>query len=217
MKTNEYALIELLCKRPVMYLGSNSITALWNFLRGYQFALMEFGKVCSGGQLFPLDFYFMHEYTAFLFGEPSTAGWRNQILWACEGDEEKALFRFFELFDEFKEIRSEKCWRAVLTADNIAYNDSMQHGYSMSGDDKQPIYKNPVCAYVIKLNVSAYLLAVETAAEIRVESFFFREFKDAAGSRHCSEGAEVYFGKINSWTEIERIHEYFNGKPVVIH
>lgn len=219
---NEYSLIETIRKRPGMYLGSPSITALMNFLHGYQFALHELCKFDDAypGNLFPLDFYFMHEYTALLFDlKESTAGWRNHILWNCGGDEEKALNRFFEILDEFKEIRAEKCWRAVLSAENIGYNNGMEHVYYMCGaasdaGEKQPIYDDPLCAYVIKLTIPAYMLVVETADEFRVKSAFYRSFEDAVGSKNYPDGAEVYFGKIAGWTETESIDEYLNGKPV---
>lgn len=217
---NEYSLIETIRKRPGMYLGSNSITALMNFMHGYQFALRElrkFDDACPTN-LFPLDFYFMHEYTTLLYGlYESTAGWRNHILWNCGGDEEKALNKFFEVFDDFKEIRAEKCRRAVLSAENIAYNNSMEHAYSMCADKKQPIYDNPICAYVIKLTIPAYLFVVETRAEICVESYFYHSFEDAVGDKHFPDGAEVFFGKIDEWTEYNGFDGSFEGKRVTVH
>lgn len=64
--TDEYALIEKLRARPGMYLGTNSITALWHFINGFRFALLENGREKRG--LFPLDFSFMHEYAYMLYG-----------------------------------------------------------------------------------------------------------------------------------------------------
>lgn len=211
----EYEFIETIRKRPGMYLGSNSITALWHFLNGCRFALREAGN--EPYELFPLDFYFMHEYTKLMYGfYESTAGWRNHILRNCGNDEEKALFKFFELFDEFKEMRAEKCWRAVLSPENIAYSNGMEHAYSMCADKKQPVYDNPICVYVIMLTIPAYLLAVETETELRVERSFYHSFEDAASNKRYPEGAEVYFGKIDGWTEIESVDEHLNGKPVRI-
>lgn len=209
----EYEFIEKIRTRPGMWLGSNSVTALQHFLNGCRFALQEIGND-KADTLFPLDFYFMHEYTGFLFDLSDTAGWRNHILWKCGGDEEKALFKFFELFDEFKEIRAEKYWRAVLSHENIAYNNSMEHCFAMRVDEKQPIYDNPVCAYVIKLTIPAYLLAVETDTELRVERHFHPTFEHTVGNKHFPEGAEVYFGKIDNWTEVPDTDEIFSGKPV---
>lgn len=84
----------------------------------------------------------------------------------------------------------------------------------MCADKKQPIYDNPLCAYVLKLTIPAYLLAIETETELHVERSFYHSFEDAAVNKHFPSGAEVYFGKIDGWTEIESIDEYLNGKPV---
>lgn len=214
----EYALIEMIRERPSMYLGSKSITALRSFLDGYSYGLREMGYK-ERYEMFPLNFGFMHEYTAQLYGfYGSTAGWRNHILWNNGGDEEKALFKFFELFDEFKEIRAEKCWRAVLSAENIAYNNSMEHAYSLRADKKQPVYDNPICVYVIKLTIPAYLLAVETYTELCVERAFYPTFERAAADNDQHPGgAEVYFGKIDGWTEIADIDKFIYGKQILIH
>lgn len=211
----EYEIIEKIRVRPGMWLGSNSITALQHFLNGCSFALRETGND-KADTLFPLDLCFMHEYTGLLFDLNDTAGWRNHILWKCGGDEEKALFKFFEVFDEFRQIRAEKCWRAVLSAENIAYNNSMEHCCAMHGDKKQPIYSDPICAYVIKLTIPAYLLAVETNTELYAERQFHPTFEHAVGNKHFPEGAEVYFGKIDGWTEFSDIDKLISGKRVYI-
>ena len=125
-------------------------------------------------------------------------------------------FKFFELFDEFKKIRAERCWRAILSAENIAYNNSMEHGYALLGDEKQPIYDNPVCAYVIKLTIPAYLLAVETNAELRIERQFYHTFEHAVGYNHFRGSAEEYFGKIDGWTEVPDIDKFIYGKQILI-
>lgn len=203
---DEYSLIETIRTRPGMYLGTLGITALMNFMHGYQFALRERGER-SADNLFPLDFYFMHEYTALLYGlYESTAGWRNHILWNCGGDEEKALFKFFELFDEFKAIRSEKCWRVSLSAENLAFNKAMENAFS-----------EPLFVYIVKLTIPAFLLVVETESEVCVKSVFHRSIEEAAQTgAHFSRGAEGYFGKLGEWTEVGGFDGSFNGKAVKI-
>ena len=212
----EYGFIEKLRIRTPMYVGGNGITAFWHFLNGCGFALDETGFKEKRG-LFPLGLVFMHEYTKLLFNGSSSAGWRTNILEHCGGDEKKALQEFFEVFDKFKELRSEKRWRAVLSEDNIAYNNGMEHCCLMSSNGKQPIYNDPLCAYIIKLSgISAYLLAVETSFELRVGRRFYPSFEHAAGEKYFPEGAEVYFGKIENWTEISDIDEFIGGKKVRI-
>ncbi len=215
MKTPiEYKFIEKLRIRPSMYVGDNGITAFWHFLNGCGFALDEVGFDEKRG-LFPLGLDRMTEYTAFLYNRDDSACWRTHILEHCGGDEKKALQEFFGVFDKFKEIRAERSWRAVLSEDNIAYNNDMKHGYSICADQKQPIYNEPLCAYIIKISeISAYMFAVETAAELRAERRFYTSFERAASSRSFPEGAEVYFGKINNWTPIPDINQFIADKPV---
>ena len=58
---NTHNLIEKIRKCPAMYLGSESITALYHFLNGYHMAEYDNGIVSEPRKkLFPLDFYFMH-------------------------------------------------------------------------------------------------------------------------------------------------------------
>lgn len=204
-----YNLIETIRVRPGIYLGSNSITALMHFINGYRFAEREtedFSSQAPAPTLFPLDFWYFHEFTKIKLGfSSSVPGWKNLILETCGGDEKKALETFFPMFDEFRNIRPVRYWKAVLTAENIAYNDGCEHCYRMTGTDhsaREPIYENPLAAYIIELDLTdktAYLLAVETKADIRPEHWFYESFEQAARNRHIPESAETYFGKIENW------------------
>jgi len=96
-----FALLELaqFREKTPMYIGDWTITSLKAFIDGYQYAswlkkmedqdIAEFGK--------------FHNWVANYFGWPeSTAGWKNIILKECEGNEEQALKKFFELYDLFR-------------------------------------------------------------------------------------------------------------------
>lgn len=206
-----HSLIETIRVRPGMYLGSNSITALMHFINGYRFAEREtegFSSQSPVPSLFPLDFWFFHEFAKIKLGfSSSVPGWRNLILEACGGDEKKALETFFPMFDEFENIRPVRYWKAVLTAENVAYNDNCEHCYRMTGADnaeRQPIYNKPLAAYIIELDLTektAYLLAIETEDDIRPERWFYKSFEQAARNRCIPESAETYFGKIENWWE----------------
>jgi hypothetical protein len=86
-------------EKTPMYIGDWTITSLKAFIDGYLYAswvkemddedTVRFGK--------------FHDYVANYFGWfDSTAGWKNIILKESNGDEEKALKKFFELYDLFK-------------------------------------------------------------------------------------------------------------------
>lgn len=209
-----FHLIDNIRKRPGMYLGSNSITALWHFLNGYQAAERE---LAPGGnrELFPLSFRYMHEYTGYRLKDHSNLGWSEQLLRSCDGDEEAALWKFFEFYDGFTRVRMRKYWKAVLSDDNIAWNNQMEHSYRMRPKVsetgfytvkemsfvKEPIYCDPLTVYVIELTIPAYILVVETASSIRPDPFFFSSSELAKGNHLFPEGAEIYFGPIGSWEE----------------
>lgn len=217
-------MLDTVRKRPGMYLGSNSITALWHFIGGYRFAEWEH-DVCRKEELFPLSFQYMHEYTGYRLKCCDTSGWCKQILRSCDGDEEAALWKFYEIYDNLNQIRMKRYWKAVLSEDNIAWNNRMEHAYSIKSirskvneagsfvldEDsiiKEPIYNDPLIVYVIELTIPAYILAVETANEIKLERRFFTSLEEIKGK-------EVYFGPIDRWEEFNDSNISFDKKIVV--
>ncbi len=196
--------------RPGMYLGSNALTPLRHFLDGYQAAERDLG-ICWHGSLFPLEFQFMHSFTdARLHTKCVCAGWCHNILTYCQGDEQKALNLFFELYQEFIQVGMKRYWRAVLTKENIERNDKMENCRVMKEHGAEPIYKNPVAVYVLELTIPAYMLIVETTNEIYTEASFFFAAEKAKGNSYIPSGAEVYFGKIDTWEEFEADNLYFD-------
>ena len=192
--------IDMIRKRPGMYLGSKSITALNHFLNGYQFAKLEHNSNGSE-RLFPLNFRFMNEFTKIQLGNNDNLGWCNHILNVCDGNEEKALDRFFDIYDEFRKVKAKRYWKAILSDDNIRYNDNMEYCYSIKEDKKKPVFKNPIAVYIVELTIPAYILLVEEEDNVHVEWQFFTSFESAKGSSVIPIGAEQYFGKINLWQE----------------
>lgn len=194
-----FGMIDTIRKRPGMYLGSMSITHLFHFLDGYRAAEREYDQYRKK-EMFPLDFYYMSEFTNVRLNCHNNAGWCWHILEFCEGDEEKALNKFFELYDEFKQIKMTRYWKAVLSQDNIQWNNSMEH---TCRNGKEPVFINPVAVYVIELSISMYILAVETMEDVRLEPQFFTSSEQAKGKSKIPLGAEIYFGKIDSWEEFQ--------------
>jgi len=96
MKTLQ-ELLPLIRKRPEMYMGERSLSALWHLINGYQLGFVASGGSIDSAQALPDDF---HAWVAYrLHFKESTSGWRNMILNVAT-DEAKAFFRFFELYDE---------------------------------------------------------------------------------------------------------------------
>lgn len=195
--------------RPGMYLGSIALTPLHHYVDGYQAAECDLG-ICRH-DLFPLDFYYMHNFTDFrLETKCLCAGWCHNILTVCHGNEEKALNLFFELYQEFRQIEMKRYWKAILTKENIEWNDSMEHGHAVKEHGAEPIYRNPIAVYVLELTIPVYMLVVETANEVRMEPLFFSSIEEAKGSNSIHSGAETYFGKIDIWEEFKARNLYFD-------
>lgn len=208
--------IDMIRRRPGMFIGGNSITALWYYLNGYLAAERDNTTYREEG-LFPLPFRYMSSYTEHRLHVHDNRGWYYLILNFCDGVEDIALQKFFELYDGFRRVRMKRYWKAVLTQDNIAWNNQMkracscsvQPGYTGFGvggriDDmtvREPIYHNPLAVYVIELTIFAYILAIETDSSIQLEWRFFSSPELAMGDKLFPEGAEVYFGPIDSWEE----------------
>ncbi|MDE6895335.1 MAG: hypothetical protein K2P43_04025 [Lachnospiraceae bacterium] len=208
-KPGLHRMIRKIQTRPGMYIGSNTLTSLEHFLDGYQAAERDFGVgVCRNGNLFPPDFYYMHNFADFrLQTECLCAGWRHNILTYCHGDEEKALNLFFDLYQEFRQLKMKRYWKAVLTKENIAWNDKMKRCYSVREHGPEPVYKNPIAVYALELTIPVCMLAVETTSEVLTERQFFSSADEAKGNHS---GAEIYFGRIDTWEEAEANNLYFN-------
>lgn len=203
-------MIQQIQRRPGMYIGSNALTPLSLFLAGYRAAERAFG-VCWHGDLFPLDFQFMHSFVDVrLQTNCACAGWCHNILTFCHGDEEKALNLFFDLYQEFIHIEMKRYWKAILTKENIERNDKMECAWTVKEHGKEPIFKNPVSVYVLELTISAYILLVETTNEVFAEQCFFTSAEKAKGNSFIPMGAAAYFGEIDIWEEFEAHNLYFD-------
>jgi hypothetical protein len=86
-------------KRTPMFIGDRGISALDCFISGYFYATLTNDIEVKD----EFRFSEFHDWVAQYFKwKESTAGWRRIILQECKGDEEKALSKFFELYDKFK-------------------------------------------------------------------------------------------------------------------
>ncbi len=204
-----FELIERMRERPGFWLGKKSITLMNVFLYGYWIAERDYNiRDEQRQQLFPLNWWFMHEFAKIKCNEyESTAGWCNIILNHC-GDEEAALDKFYEFFDEFRSLKMVSGRKAVLSRENIYYNDSMEHCRHEYIDRIEPCYKNPIAVYIAELSGNnGFVTVVETEERIEIERKIFRSYEKA------EEFAEIHFGKIENWQDIQGDNLVF-GKPV---
>ena len=97
--------------RPGMYLGINTITKLYDQIQGYGTAFW-FNDIDN-----PIDKNFFDNFNEFVYNYYEVAtndSWKGVILEQCWGNEQKALSKFFEIFDLF--ISNEKPINSKATA-----------------------------------------------------------------------------------------------------
>jgi hypothetical protein len=85
-------------KRPGMYLGTNTISKLYDQLQGYHMAYW-FNDIDNH-----VDKNFFDNFNEFVYryyGVTTYDNWKDVILEQCFGNEQNALEAFFELFDLF--------------------------------------------------------------------------------------------------------------------
>ncbi|NET55603.1 MAG: hypothetical protein F6K47_05365 [Symploca sp. SIO2E6] len=97
-KDNLFELLEKISRKPGLYIGSHSVTALRHFLVGYKFARQEIGMLPTELEL---DFY--QEFQPWLqrhFQIQTTNSW-DRILLFKYVDEKTAFANFFKLVEAF--------------------------------------------------------------------------------------------------------------------
>ena len=136
-------ILERIRERPPMFLGTRTITGLWHFLYGYNFARHELGAEPS--YLLPEDF---HDWTAYrLHFRESTSGWRNMIF-SRVPDEGEALERFFELLDEHRDRQM----LVVATVRRHPQDHKVRRSVKVPGGEESPYVEVP-CAEEISIGV----------------------------------------------------------------
>lgn len=98
MSSRFYDMLDLIGKRPGLYIGEKSITLMSGWVNGWTSALGD--KGFEGTEPVFSEF---NDWVALRLGfYESTSGWRRMLLGKHLGNEEAAFDRFFELFNEFK-------------------------------------------------------------------------------------------------------------------
>jgi len=96
------SLLETIRKRPAMYLGESSITALWHYIHGWEAASGHFGYCKADFEKPPeVPRYFADWVGYRLHLDSNYSGFWHKAILSRIKDEHLALVRFFELYDEF--------------------------------------------------------------------------------------------------------------------
>lgn len=205
-KMSLYEKLDIVRRRPGMFLGTNSVSKLFVFISGFRLALPDGSPdLQSEGHL---PFSYFNRYVAMRYNCSEPMGWANILLEVCNGSEEEGLKLFFEMLDEFRALRIEKVWKLQLTEQNIHYNRTEksvpQIGYNCDCDDYVhynyiPLYSDAEKIYKIRLSDGTMLLAVKREcdgyARIKQDSWYKK--------RSIDEELEHSFGEIakSAWKE----------------
>lgn len=113
MKLEEfYNWLDVIRQRPAMYLGDSTITTF----KGYFYGYLEGSKLWNNKKVVA-ELRKFHDWVAMRLGYfESTSGWKNMLLKSENGDEEKALKKFFVFLDEFKKRKAKIIYEAKVTS-----------------------------------------------------------------------------------------------------
>ena len=124
-----YDITERIGQRPEIYLGGKYIILLKTFLDGYRACELDNGNYTNGSyRLFPLGFTNLQDFICLKTNNYSADGWDRILMRLC-GSQESAFDKFFEIYEQFINLRMSRGWRAELVRDNIAHNNSMRYDY----------------------------------------------------------------------------------------
>jgi hypothetical protein len=97
--TNLYETLQQIKEAPGMYLGRPSVSDLFMFLAGYEFARLQMGiALDESEELFFDDF---QPWLQERLGVQSVTSWAKLIMLSCH-DEKAGFLKFFHLLDEFR-------------------------------------------------------------------------------------------------------------------
>jgi hypothetical protein len=197
-----YQEIELIRHKPAAYLGRINLTALNDYLDGFQAAIHTVGKYDVEKRLLPLPFWFFHEFVANYYNwYESTTGWCNIILKETQFDEEKGFWDFYELFDIFKSLSIQNCSVATLSKESVEYlytNEFAPKRAFAPNYINEPYYIDPIEIFLIELTYNAgYLCMVNTVSQHRLERNIYKD------KCEVETFIEKCFGSFLNWKSVE--------------
>lgn len=180
-----YHIMDDVRERPVLFMGSKSITVLRSFLDGAGYTSHILGIDDGYNEFSPIPFRFFNDYVAQFYNYfESTSGWMNMILNKNNGDETASFDMFYTLLDNFRSINISKVQKCVLTQEQIKYHIENEYApkRSLHNDCNriEPLFIDPKAIYLIELSSSSgYLCMVESCDTIFLYSFLLSSRQSA--------------------------------------
>ncbi|WP_196887291.1 hypothetical protein [Aureivirga sp. CE67] len=200
---NIYDLINLVERRPELYIGDARISSLRIFLDGYQFSATVHN--IEKEQVFP-PFWYFHEWAMHKYGwGESTAGWKNIILEENQNDEELALKKCFELLKEFRTLKPISIKRSKLNQTNIKFHHSENCKIKRCIDPvrqlTEPLYENADEIFIVQFS---HDFGFSIFVKLNDESIGFNWRERFKTNKEAVTKSETLFGESLKW-------EYLTG------
>lgn len=113
-----YEFLEHIRQRPALYLGETSITVF----NGYFYGFLEGSKLLENKEI-ATELRKLHDWVAMRLGcFECTSGWKNMLLKSENGNEEKALKKFFIFLEEFKKRKAKVIYEAKISSQTTKAN-----------------------------------------------------------------------------------------------
>lgn len=192
-----YEDLDMIRKRPGMYLGALSVSKMRTFLDGYRLASYKEAEWIDKIPFQPLPFGLFNTFVAMKYQVSGSIGWSDIILEQVAGDEKDGLELFWQLLDEFQGIKTQKYLSAVLSPENLSYHEAKEtvSKYNLFHSNKWiPIYKDAEKMHKLVLAGNrGVLLVAEYEEALCVRDIYERESQ-------CDAHIERNFGKVR-WQE----------------
>jgi hypothetical protein len=184
-----YELLAQMKKRPAMWLRSPTVYSLEAFLNGFACAQLP------GPSAWP-SLWLLHDWTAHKFNQSSSAGWAYILTKQCQGDEKAALNLFFQLFEEFKELRIVRLLEIQLDPAAYAFywSDECQVRRHIGSDPTRLPPPDSICVIQLSDGLGYYVLYYEQRQRLVKDAWY-------ASFRACLRGLRAEFGPTMVWQE----------------
>ena len=145
-------------RRPEMYMGKKSLTAMQIFLEGYSYAARQAGEwerlISENG----IPYRYINDYA---WNKYETSIISHHLLEIADRNEEHALKLFYELIDEIQQIKITNAWEICLTKKNRHFDRDEKYETFHFPNKVINLYSDAERVYKIELSDGAVYAAVQ--------------------------------------------------------
>ena len=193
MRQDLYEVLAQIKQRPAMWLRSPTVYSLEAFLTGFACAQVP------GSSAWP-PLWLLHDWTAQKFHQSGSAGWAYILTQHCQGDEKAALTLFFEVLEEFKELRIVRLLEIQLdpAAYTFYWSDECRVRRHTGSDPTRLPPPASICVMELSGGLGYYVLHYEQGQRLMKDAWY-------ASFRACLKGLRAEFGPTIGWQQAGRL------------